>query len=154
MGGLIPGVPAGGVPTRSAVPAAPPSTSGSLVEQRDASEIDASNDGAGASFAWGYDPAWVLPFALRHLSSGAVEPREFAGWGLASMAFAATAAEPAGTRLVAYACLAALSDALEDANAPSFRERGQLVALLRAFRNATPPGLGVGEEDGGGGVDP
>ena len=137
-------------PHARAVPAAPPSTSGSLVEQRDASEIDASNDGAGASFAWGYDPAWVLPFALRHLSSGAVEPREFAGWGLASMAFAATAAEPAGTRLVAYACLAALSDALEDANAPSFRERGQLVALLRAFRNATPPGLGVGEEDGAG----
>jgi nucleolar pre-ribosomal-associated protein 1 len=141
-------------PHARAVPAAPPSTSGSLVEQRDASEIDASTDGAGASFAWGYDPAWVLPFALRHLSSGAVEPREFAGWGLASMAFAATAAEPAGTRLVAYACLAALSDALEDANAPSFRERGQLVALLRAFRNATPPGLGVGEDGGGGGVDP
>ena len=53
------------------------------------------------------------------------------GWGLASMAFAATAAEPARTRLVAHACLAALSDALEDANAPRSASAGQLVALLR-----------------------
>jgi hypothetical protein len=42
-------------------------------------------DGSGGPPSYAYDPAWVLPFTLHALRSGAMEPRECVAWGLLSL---------------------------------------------------------------------
>jgi len=101
-----------------------------------------ANDGAGLAPAFGYDPAWVLPFALAALDTNAVEARDFVAWGLASLAFAATASADETTRAVAFAVLNALQDACDETKRPeaaNFRERAQLTALLEATKNGLHP---------------
>ena len=109
-------------------------------------------DGAGVAPVHGYDPAWVLPFALAALNANSIEPRDFVAWGLASVAFAATASADETTRAVAFAVLCKLQEACDEATRPEagyFRERAQLTALLKATRNGLNPDGPTGEVVGG-----
>ena len=83
--------------------------------------------------ATGYNPAWVLPFALRALKSRAVELRDCVAWGLISLALAATSSTDEHIRCVAYAVISAAADAANTGR--PFQERTQLVALFSIFQN-------------------
>jgi len=96
----------------------------------------------GGAPAYAYDPAWVLPFALEGLRRGSLEARDAARWGLAGVAFAASASADETTRAVAFATLDALREACDETQRPEaadFRERAQLAALLAATRNGLAP---------------
>ena len=82
----------------------------------------------------GYNPAWVLPFALRVLKSQAIELRDCVAWGLIPLAFAATSSTDKHLRCVAYAVISAAADAANTGR--SFKERTQLVALFSIFQNS------------------
>ena len=82
----------------------------------------------------GYNPAWVLPFALRALKSQAIELRDCVAWGLIPLAFAATSSTDKHLRCVAYAVISAAADAANTGR--SFKERTQLVALFSIFQNS------------------
>ena len=103
----------------------------------------------GGAPAYAYDPAWVLPFALAGLRRGSLEARDAARWGLAGVAFAASASADETTRAVAFATLDALHEACDETQRPEaadFRERAQLAALLAATRNGlAPEGAADGE---------
>ena len=103
----------------------------------------------GGAPAYAYDPAWVLPFALAGLRRGSLEARDAARWGLAGVAFAASASADETTRAVAFATLDALREACDETQRPEaadFRERAQLAALLAATRNGlAPEGAADGE---------
>ena len=90
--------------------------------------------------SYGYDPSWVLPFALRSLVTGAMDPRESIAWGLAPLAATALSSHDEATRRVAYAILSTLEDRVGDP-LTSFRERTQVLACLSAIRNATSESL-------------
>ena len=92
----------------------------------------------GGAPSYAFDPAWVLPFALAGLRRGSLEARDAARWGLAGVAFAASASADETTRAVAFATLDALREACDETQRPEaadFRERAQLAALLQATRN-------------------
>ena len=103
----------------------------------------------GGAPAYAYDPAWVLPFALAGLRRGSLEARDATRWGLAGVAFAASASADETTRAVAFATLDALREACDETQRPEaadFRERAQLAALLAATRNGlAPEGAADGE---------
>ena len=82
----------------------------------------------------GYNPAWVLPFALRAIKSQAIELRDCVAWGLIPLAFAATSSTDKHLRCVAYAVISAAADAANTGR--SFKERTQLVALFSIFQNS------------------
>ena len=90
--------------------------------------------------SFGYDPSWVLPFALRSLMTDAMDPREAIAWGLAPLAAAALSSHDEATRRVAYAILSTLEHRVSDPMM-SFRERTQVLACLSAIRNATSEAL-------------
>ena len=76
--------------------------------------------------SFGYDPSWVLPFALRSLMTDAMDPREAIAWGLAPLAAAALSSHDEATRRVAYAILSTLEHRVSDPMM-SFRERTQVL---------------------------
>ena len=130
---------------RLSAPTPPPSRSRSCaggVWRRSAARFAAAP-------AYAYDPAWVLPFALAGLRRGSLEARDAARWGLAGVAFAASASADETTRAIAFATLDALREACDETQRPEaadFRERAQLAALLAATRNGlAPEGAADGE---------
>ena len=86
--------------------------------------------------AFGYDPAWVLPFTLHALKAGAMDVRESIAWGLAPLACAALSSTNDNIRQVAYGILLTLEQQLDDP-LMSFRERTQVLSCLSSLRNAT-----------------
>ena len=100
----------------------------------------ASDETLDECVSFGYDPSWVLPFALRSLMTDAMDPREAIAWGLAPLAAAALSSHDEATRRVAYAILSTLEHRVSDPMM-SFRERTQVLACLSAVRNATSEAL-------------
>ena len=86
--------------------------------------------------AFGYDPAWMLPFTLHALKAGAMDVRESIAWGLAPLACAALSSTNDNIRQVAYGILLTLEQQLDDP-LMSFRERTQVLSCLSSLRNAT-----------------
>ena len=82
---------------------------------------------------YGYDPAWMLPFALHAMRISAIGPLECVTWGLLSLALAATSSADEGMRTIAYAVISSIAKACHDG--ASFREQTQVVALLTVVRN-------------------
>jgi len=85
----------------------------------------------------GYNPAWVLPFALHALNNETMSRRDCVESGMLSLAFASTASMDPGLRCVAYAILKAVNSA--DMCRPSFREQKQITTLLASMQNAIAP---------------
>ena len=85
----------------------------------------------------GYNPAWVLPFALYALNNETMSHRDCVESGMLSLAFASTASMDPGLRCVAYAILKAVNSA--DMCRSSFREQKQITTLLASMQNAIAP---------------
>ncbi|MCO5561984.1 hypothetical protein L7F22_015610 [Adiantum nelumboides] len=82
----------------------------------------------------GYDPCFILPFALHSLSSGWIDANEFVQKGLLALALVSTASAEEDMRKLGYDILAKFLTVLEEG--PSFKGKPQIKLLLIFVKNS------------------
>ncbi|KAI5062882.1 hypothetical protein GOP47_0021429 [Adiantum capillus-veneris] len=82
----------------------------------------------------GYDPCFILPFALHSLSSGWIDANEFVQKGLLAIALMSTASAEEDMRKLGYEILAKFLTVLEEC--PSFKGKPQIKLLLVFVKNS------------------
>ena len=81
---------------------------------------------------YGYDPAFMLPFTMHTLDTGAVTASDISSQGLLAMAIMALCSDDEAMRSTGYSILASYVD---KAALQHFREKPALLALVQALQS-------------------